>query len=319
MSPSASTSTAALRKCSGPAPSTVPTIIGAPMSSARSPTTSAHGSSSNAPSVSMTSSGQTTRSTGGSTSAVASTWRSNTSMTPASVLRVPCSPPPCTRATEAVPTSWPRGASIPPATTTAEATSRPAAGRQARRTAAAAGLPDEHGDEEQQQAAPDPQHRREGPGHLSVGEVAEGHAAERPRPAQQLGQGPGAGQRQPAAAAGRRRGDARSQHGRVEPAGDHVAGRGERGHPDERRHEAPHRHEPAPAEAHRRGLAGDHPIEADEADPREWPEPDRRERRAQRRAAGDAGAGEAEPLGPGWHRGMMAARPISDATRRSWR
>ena len=58
-----------------------------------------------APSVSITSSGHTTRSTGGSTRSVASRWRSNTSITLASVLRVPCGPPPCTSATSAVPTA----------------------------------------------------------------------------------------------------------------------------------------------------------------------------------------------------------------------
>ena len=67
---------AARRRCGtrpGPRPRPCPTIIGASRSTARLPTTSAHGSSTKSSSVSMTSSGHTTRSTGGSTRSVAST------------------------------------------------------------------------------------------------------------------------------------------------------------------------------------------------------------------------------------------------------
>ena len=265
----------------------------------------------------MTSSGHTTRSTGSSTSAVASTWRSNTSMTPASVLRVPCLPPPWTSATSAVPTSWPLGANAAPSTTSATAASSPAAGRHAPRTAAAAACPTASVTRSSNNVPPTRSTGASGPATCPIGEVAERHAAEGPRPSHELGQGPRAGQRQPAAASRRRRGDAAAQHGGVEHARDHVAGRGERCHPDQRRHEATHRHEPAPPEPRGGGLVGDQPVETDEADEGEGPEPERRQRRAQRRATGDAGAGEAEPLGSGWHRGMMAARSISDATRRS--
>ena len=53
-----------------------------------------------------------------------------------------------------------------------------------------------------------------------------------------------------------------AEHPRVGRAGDDVARRGERGHPDERRHEAAHRHEPAAAEPDLGRLVGDQPVEA---------------------------------------------------------
>jgi hypothetical protein len=176
-------------------------------------------------------------------------------------------------------------------------------------------LTDEHGEQQEQQAAAHPEHGRQRTGDLPDGEVGQGHPAERPRPAHELGQRPRAGQREPATPAGWRRRHAGAEHRGVEDAGDDVPRRRQRGHPAQRRHEAAHRHEPSAPEPSAHRLVGDHPIEPDEADGGEGPEPERWERQAQSGAAGEARGARAEALGSGRHRGMMAATRSRAATR----
>ena len=109
----ASTITCALVKWS-PASSVMPTAKGAPSRAASAATSASSGLVGEARSTSMTFSGQTTRSTGLGDRRVAARWRSNTSRGSVSMARVPCGPPPCTKATVSEsPVSWPDGATAP--------------------------------------------------------------------------------------------------------------------------------------------------------------------------------------------------------------
>ena len=149
---------------------------------ARSPTTSAHGSSTNGPSVSITSSGHTTRSTGGSTSSVASTWRSNTSIDAGVGLAGALLAAAlhegdlgaCRR-------RGPTGATIDSHDEHDDA-ERDAAGASAsaRRTAAATAWPTSTATSTSSRLPPTRSTGGERPGHLADGEVGERHAAEGP-------------------------------------------------------------------------------------------------------------------------------------------
>ncbi len=177
-------------------------------------------------------------------------------------------------------------------------------------------LADQDGDDDEQQEPAHPQHRGERAGHLPDGQVGERHAAEGPGGSHQLGDGPRAGERQPSPSSRWNGADAEAEHGGVEDARDDGPWGGEGGHPAEAGHEAAHRHQPAAPEPAAEGTVGDEPVDADQADEGERPEPERRHRQAQRRTAGDAGGGRRQARGQGRHREMMAAGPVRIATRR---
>ncbi len=173
---------------------------------------------------------------------------------------------------------------------------------------------DRHRDERQR--ATDAQHARQRSRHLPHGEVGERHAAEGPRPANELGERPGAGQREPAPAPRRSGGNTRPEHGGVGHARDGVAGRGESGHPHERRHEQRHGDQPPPCEAGTGRLVGDEAIETHDAGEGQRPEAEGRQRQAQAQPARQRQREGAEALGSVGHRAMMAAQPPSSVSPR---
>ena len=250
------------------------------------------------PSTWTTSSGHSTRSSGGCRPAEASSWRWVTCCGSESTARRPRSPPPCTAATRNVgcgPGPAPSGLSRPAvtsATTTARATApartRP---RSAPRETAVAGRPggrgqlgqagaEEGGDADQGGAPPEAQHRSQRAGHLAEGDATDGQPAGGYVAAQPVGQDPGgreAGDQGPAAAGRHQRPGQGGEDHAVQHQGD-VPDRLELGGPPQADGELPESDSgadrgPGPQGKAHAARAGQEPGEAGQPEPPERPPP----------------------------------------------
>ena len=265
----------------------MPTLKGASSRAASAATSASSGLVANGPwFTSMTFSGQTTRSTGSVIWRVAARWRSNTSRGSVSAARVPCGPPPCTKATVSEsPVSWPDGATAP--SSDEHHGHRGEHGRLApralpRRGQRAAGEEGEPGDEDD---AAQPGGLAQRRGGLADAQRRQRHAAEGPDEADRLGHGEGGREREAAPAPGR--GDRRRQAevGGVGRHGHDVAGRREEPHPAHAGAQPAEPEEPRPGEAGAPRPLGHQPVEDGDADEGQRPPAPRRE------GEGDEGAG----------------------------